>query len=153
MKREVKRLKQEKRLNQLNPKHHELKWYTDKNPFYYILNITYDEKYRTLTRLTINDKWIYLIGETHSGPTRMLNFNKWNTKTTVLMEAGNMFYRTNESINGLWLREPYFSYWYVKNNMSKYMTNLRGNEKFLREYVENSSPYKDCFNFIPYDYR
>ena len=55
MKREVKRLKQEKRLNRLNPKHHELKWYTDKNPFYYILNITYDEKYRTLTRLTIND--------------------------------------------------------------------------------------------------
>lgn len=64
------------------------------------------------------------------------------------MEAGNKLYREATTIKGLWLREPYFAYWYKRNQLTDSMAS-----DTLKRIVNESVPYKNNFKFIPIDYR
>ena len=133
------------------------KWYGRDNPFYYIYPTLPDdskrinelgELYRSFTGIRINGSYIYFVGESHVGPTRMLDFHRNEEPLTIIMEAGNKLYREATTVKGLWLREPYFAHWYKRNQLTDSMLNDK-----LKRIVDESVPYKDNFNFIPIDYR
>lgn len=139
-------------------KNFDAKWYGRDNPFYYIYPTIPDgskqinqlhEFYRTITGIRLNrSSSICFIGEAHLGPTRMLDFHKNEEPLTIIMEAGNKLYREATTVKGLWLREPYFAYWYKRNQLTESMASDK-----LKKIVNESVPYKDNFNFIPIDYR
>ena len=141
----------------LASKQFDSKWYGSDNPFYYIYPTIPDdskrtngsrELYRSFTGIRLNRSSICFIGESHLGPTRMLDFHKNEEPLTIIMEAGNKLYREATTVKGLWLREPYFAYWYKHNQLTDCMLNDK-----LKRIVDESVPYKDNFNFIPIDYR
>lgn len=121
-------------------------WYTAENPFYYLLCDNNTEQYRTRTELRIGKTRVTLIGESHAGPTRICDFDHYRKPLTVLMEAGNKIFKKSKSEVGLWLREPYFAYWY--RPFADEMYDLP-----LKNLVKNSVKYSDNFTFVPYDYR
>jgi hypothetical protein len=138
-------------------KNFDAKWYGRDNPFYYVYSTYYAdfeqttkprELYRSFTEIWLNQSSICFIGEAHVGPTRMLDFHVNEEPLTIIMEAGNKLYREATTVKGLWLREPYFAYWYKRNQLTDCMKS-----DMLKEIVDKSVPYKDNFNFIPIDYR